>query len=111
MMKTTGIALVALAGLMGACGASGEAGDGEPDEGDKFSAAVMCEEFVKDRLKAPATAEFDTEPGTKSGKAWVVQGVVDSENGFGAMLRSDFTCRLRYAGDDEWQLVKLSGLD
>lgn len=109
MMKMTGVVLVALTGLVSACGGSGGASD-EPGEGDKFSAAVMCEEFVKDRLKAPATAEFDTEPGTKSGRAWVVQGVVDSENGFGAMLRSDFTCRLRYAGDDEWRLVKLSGL-
>lgn len=97
--------------LLLALGACSSDAAGEPDVGDEYGAQVMCEKFVKDRLKSPSSAEFDSEPGTRSGKAWVVEGVVDSENSFGAMIRSDFTCKIKYLGDDEWKLQRLDGLD
>lgn len=54
-----------------------------------------CREFVRGQLKAPATADFspvsppdlDT---TTQGYRWI--GSVDSENSFGANLRTRFTC-------------------
>lgn len=98
--------------LLAGCGGDSEAEEDDgPDIGDKYSAAVMCEEFVKDRLKSPVSAEFDTENGERVKGAWRVTGTVDSENSFGALIRNDFTCVVKYAGDDEWRLQSLSGLD
>ncbi len=36
-----------------------------------------------------------------------VAGWVDSQNRFGATLRSRFTCKLRYAGNDKWRCESL----
>lgn len=33
---------------------------------------------------------------------------LDSENGFGALLRSYFVCRVDYVGGGTWRLVNLS---
>ncbi len=51
---------------------------------------VACEDAVEQLLRAPATASFSS---TASGSdRVVVDGYVDSENGFGALVRSDFQC-------------------
>ncbi|MFI2367289.1 hypothetical protein [Streptomyces sp. NPDC018833] len=86
-------------------------GDGKPLD---TSAAVMCEDFVKQRLKSPGTAKF---PGVTDGdyatttvlsdtKPWKykVVGVVDSQNGFGATVRSNYTCTVSTEDDDTWTL-------
>lgn len=78
------------------------------------SAAVMCEGFVKKRLKSPGTADF---PGVTSDDyaktatlhdttPWMykVTGVVDSQNGFGATVRSDYVCTVSTKDDDTWTL-------
>ncbi|MFE0142190.1 hypothetical protein [[Kitasatospora] papulosa] len=107
--RTTTAALIA-AGLLATLTACGS-GDGKPlDE----SAAVMCEDFVKQRLKSPGTAEF---PGVTDGdyakttvlsdvKPWKykVTGVVDSQNSFGATVRSNYTCTTSTKDDDTWTL-------
>lgn len=60
---------------------------------------VKCRSAVKAQLKSPATAKFpgslesaaeasETEAGERT---W--SGHVDSENGFGAVVRTDFVCR------------------
>ncbi len=60
----------------------------------KLSACVLAERAVTDRLKAPSTAKF---PWGCSDRvvidAWEVRvhGYVDAQNGFGAMLRSQWT--------------------
>ncbi|CAM4431727.1 hypothetical protein [Deinococcus marmoris] len=59
---------------------------------------VMCQDAVKDKLKSPSTAKFassatkigsvqSNENGNKSWAGWV-----DSQNSFGAMLRTNFVC-------------------
>lgn len=107
-MRTWGVvAAILLVPLVGCSTSDGP----EKDEGDEYSAQYICEEFVKDRLKSPATADFSDEDRSRSGpRTWVVSGSVDSENGFGAMIRNTFTCKVRYTGDDNWRLVSLSGL-
>lgn len=51
---------------------------------------VACENAVEQLLRAPATASFSS---TASGtERVVVDGYVDSENGFGALVRSDYQC-------------------
>lgn len=110
----TGAALAAcLLIALGACSSSEDGGssDNPPvsDEGDGFTAEVMCEEFVKERLASPSSAEFsEQDHAERAGSTWLVTGVVDSENKFGAMLRADYACTMRYLGDDEWQGRKVS---
>jgi hypothetical protein len=90
--------------------------DGEDEQGDRNHGAFsVCTQFVKDRLKAPTTASFrnyfedDGEVSVRvvSGDRYVVTSTVDSENGFGAMLRTGFVCTVTPTGGDQWRLVSL----
>lgn len=55
----------------------------------------LCEEAVKKRLKAPATSVFfGFEQEEMDGRLTAVRGQVDSENSFGAMIRSSFKCHV-----------------
>ncbi|MDX3235666.1 hypothetical protein PV392_08195 [Streptomyces sp. ME03-5709C] len=105
-IATTAILAALAAPLLAGC-----SGDGKPLS---ESAAVMCETFVKRQLKSPATADFPgvTDPDyaktttlhdTKPWKYKVV-GVVDSENSFGAKVRSNYTCTVSTKDDDTWTL-------
>jgi hypothetical protein len=82
---------------------------GQDDGGGEFGARDVCEQFVEDRLKAPSTADFSDTSATETGsEAWTVQGSVDSENGFGAMIRNTYVCQVRHTSGDNWHLVDLS---
>lgn len=106
------IAVLAVLGLIGAVIGMVVVGavlDG--DHGSDGSAVSICHQFVEDRLKAPATAGFESvseEDTTQtSDTEWIVRGHVDSENGFGANIRTEYVCTVRYNGDDNWHLVDL----
>jgi hypothetical protein len=80
-------------------------------------ASVMCEYFVKNRLKAPSTAKFPhyweleiTTYGKNEGvkDAFRVKGYVDAQNGFGAMIRSNYICDVQYISEDNWNLINLT---
>ena len=74
-------------------------------------AVKQCEEFAKQRLKAPSTASFDLEA-TGSGPSYTVTGTVDAENSFGAKMRSNITCKIRLDEDTETAyLESLTGLN
>ena len=80
-------------------------------EHDKIGAAVMAEEFIKKELKSPGSAKFPwyndsmvTDLG--NGKYRYVS-YVDSQNGFGALLRTNFICTVKYVGDKKWSLESL----
>jgi hypothetical protein len=68
----------------------------QPDPAEQ--AENTCQAYVQHHLKAPSTAEFstltavtpDTEPDTR-----VISGYVDAQNGFGAQVRTQFTCTIR----------------
>lgn len=76
-------------------------------------AEAMCYTFVRPRLKAPATAKFQYGAGSARQRpgdslAWTASGAVDSENSFGALLRTRFECDLRYdPAADGWHLLDL----
>ena len=114
MGKVVGIiAVLFLIGLIvKGCGgdSSGSGGDGR----DEIGASIVCEDFVKDRLKAPSTADFPSYSDytiTGSGDDYTVEGYVDAENGFGAMIRTDWTCTVRAVDEDgRFQLQSLTGL-
>jgi hypothetical protein len=81
-------------------------GDRASSTGD---AVVACEGFVKDRLKAPSSAKFSGEDAQQSGSVYTVTGAVDSQNSFGALLRSSYTCVVEDSGS-QWKLQSLTGL-
>jgi hypothetical protein len=69
--------------------------------------ALACEALVKDKLRSPGTAEFgsiwdgENSTATDNGDGtWHVEGQVDSQNGFGAMVRSVFTCTIEVEGTE-----------
>ncbi len=91
------IAVCVIGSAVKGCGGSSGQDDGSA------SATAGCEELVKDRLKAPSTAEFSGESADGSAGSYTVTGDVDSQNSFGAMLRSHFTCTVHSSGN-EWKL-------
>ena len=91
-------------------------GKDEPDAEDlRYGAFDVCTQFVKDRLRAPATAEFPNQfeddgevTITHTGETYTVVSQVDSENGFGALLTTPFNCVVRHTSGDNWRLVDLN---
>lgn len=69
---------------------------------DSTMAFVMSQKFVKQRLKSPATAKFPsrTDPAVKihyTGDCQhTIQAYVDSQNGFGAIIRTTYYIQLQY---------------
>lgn len=64
----------------------------------------VCQRFVRERLKAPRTAEFQSytqgaiervNDDDYERRPFKVSSSVDAQNAFGAMLRSDYTCVVR----------------
>jgi len=69
---------------------------------DGYTAAFTCQGAVRDRLKAPATAEFQAPRNAEikrydSGNYEIVS-YVDAQNSFGAKLRSPYTCVVAPSG-------------
>ncbi|MCX4799606.1 hypothetical protein OG497_37765 [Streptomyces sp. NBC_01242] len=76
-------------------------------------AAVMCEGFVKKRLKSPGTAKFSGVTETKietlsNKKPWSYQVTawVDSQNTYGGVVRNDYVCTISTEDDKTWTLAK-----
>jgi hypothetical protein len=82
----------------------------EPDEGTGVGAQAVCQEFVEDKLKSPSSADFTSTDSafTVDDKVWTANGVVDSENSFGAKIRNSYECEVEYAGDENWNLVSIN---
>ena len=81
--------------LASMCGGS----DGGSSDADGYGAESVCEDWVRDQLKAPSTADFDNEEISGSGP-WTITGTVDAQNGFGAQMRADWSCDIRLDSDD-----------
>lgn len=73
--------------------------EGGPDEGSAPGARDACEQFVDKRLKSPGSADYNL-TATNVGTRWTVVGTVDSENSFGASLRSRVECVMESGGAD-----------
>lgn len=80
---------------------------------DRLGAFDVCKQFVSDQLKAPGGATWRDPFGdqvTYSGDGdgpITVDASVDSQNGFGAKLRSTYTCTVSRAGGNNWHLDNL----
>lgn len=71
-------------------------------------AYFMSQEFLKKRLKAPATAKFpdysEAYVHYLGDSIYTVVAYVDAQNTFGALLRNNYHCSLKYEGDN-WSAI------
>ena len=69
---------------------------------DRRLALSHCQDAVRERLKSPASARFagygDKTVNVIGDNPWIVGGVVDSQNSFGALLRSRYQCIIKREG-------------
>lgn len=90
-----------------------------PSSGEQNAryAYFHCQDLVKGRLKAPTSASFPVYPALPTnlgdGGLVVIRSYVDAQNSFGAMLRTNFRCKLQYTGGDAasgaaWKFVELT---
>lgn len=80
------------------------------DDGlSKSTAIVASENYVKQMLKSPATAKFTLIKTINISKEKVeVRQYVDSQNGFGAIIRNEYSCTVERIGNGK---VKVSDFD
>lgn len=76
----------------------------------KIEAKDLCEKDVKQLLKAPDTAKFDTAVVTNLGpKRYFLNGLVSAENGFGALIQGGYHCSAKFLhtknGEDDFLIT------
>lgn len=106
------VALLAVGALFVIMVISSIGGDGGPSGSDGptlAGAEDVCRQAVKDKLKAPATADIEVQGHSGSGSVYRLTGVVDSENGFGAKLRSSWACTATHVSGTSWRATALVG--
>lgn len=73
------------------------------------------QDFVEQRLKAPSTAEFADNAthigGSEKDSIYDVKSYVDSQNSFGAHIRSNYYAKMKYKGGiwsdiRNWQILE-----
>lgn len=85
----------------------------ECGEKNEILAYVMSQEFVKRRLKAPATAEFPDYSTKITTRAlgdckYKIIAYVDSQNSFGALLRATYSATMLHNYEtSEWAVLEL----
>ncbi|MBI2120390.1 MAG: zinc ribbon domain-containing protein [Parcubacteria group bacterium] len=88
---------------------SSQSGSNSPDIiNDDIDVFIQAKNFVKQGLKSPSTAVFPVlcDCVTKNGSVYTVSSFVDSQNSFGAMLRSNWTVIMSLEGD-KWVLKRM----
>jgi hypothetical protein len=109
MKKIIVIALVFL--LLASCSSASLANVPKPTPTPgPQDAYLACQTFVTNRLKAPSTAVFpDYDPSFSKplpNMEWHITSYVDSQNGFGAQIRTSYDCLTQYKSS-EWILDTL----
>lgn len=82
-------------------------------ENREINSMGFAEYVIKDLLKSPSTAEFSKTKAyelSDQKDVWVVNGYVDSQNGFGAMIRNSWEVQLDYR-DGKGGVIKSILLD
>ncbi len=74
----------------------------------KYDAKVNVEDYVRNHLKSPSTAEFTSVTVSEINEStYHVQGNVDAENSFGAMTRKEFSCEIEFIPGDKYRINEL----
>ena len=116
-----GLLILALGSTDSGSDESSSSNQSSPKIPDKIEAWVMTQQFVKDNLKSPSSADFGGVFGdyqdpyqivTDLGEGkFRVQAWVDAQNSFGAKIRNRFVCELEYVGNNRWRMTNLAFLD
>lgn len=78
---------------------------------------TLMQDFVKDRLKSPRTAKFpniftkDEHVNYLGNQKYEIDSYVDSENSFGAVIRTHFIGVIEQKDEDTWSLISLELFD
>ncbi|MFF5791087.1 hypothetical protein ACFY5D_03465 [Paeniglutamicibacter sp. NPDC012692] len=91
------VLIVVIVGLFVSCAANIFGGSGKKEAVGEGEAIYACELMVKDQLKAPASAKFSQQSASGAGTSWASRGTVDSQNSFGAMIRTTYSCKMTYS--------------
>jgi len=85
-----------------------EKADKDYEEDNMVLAFKAVKEHVTNNLKAPSTAKFidDDAKFIRDGKKWSYTGRVDSQNSFGAMIRSTYIVVIEDTGGDKYDLSR-----
>ncbi len=95
-----GVLIIGAFFALSQCGSSGPSKDDGPKAVQDFELRDMCEQWVKNQLKAPSTAKFSDHAIKSTGaNNWTVTGAVDADNSFGAAIRSTWSCEITLDGD------------
>lgn len=73
-------------------------GESDPADEQRGLARIYCERAVEQRLLSPSTARFSHDR-TVGSNPFEVRGQVDSQNGFGATVRTGYGCTVTFTGD------------
>ncbi|OFM04315.1 hypothetical protein HMPREF2724_02960 [Corynebacterium sp. HMSC071F07] len=114
-VKKTLLSLILIAPLMLTACAGSDSSTTKPKDDEilgwsKAKARSYCHDQVEAKLTSPSTAKFEG-PGeyegmkTDDGNSWDLTGWVDSQNGFGATVRSTWTCTLTPSDKDNAEIV------
>ncbi|MFW6121310.1 MAG: hypothetical protein ACOC80_10500 [Petrotogales bacterium] len=84
------------------------------DKPDRIEAFLISQQFVENYLKAPGSVEWPSITDNKvrinniDDNIWEVYSYVDSENSFGALIRTIYFCKIQYNKDkDNWTLLEI----
>jgi hypothetical protein len=108
LLALVGIATILSNNQMPSGGTNSDGGGNKQND-----AFFVCQEFVTERLKAPATADFaprhESAISSSSGDGYEIESYVDSQNGYGAQIRTRYTCIVHpVAGTNQWKLFRLT---
>lgn len=76
-------------------------------EDARYDAIEEAKKVISRQLKAPRSAKWSNMRASKVGCDWIVTGEVDSQNSFGAMMRSDVRVKLARASQQTWVPVSV----
>ncbi|MGE4301959.1 MAG: hypothetical protein AB7F40_10205 [Victivallaceae bacterium] len=117
------IVIVIIAVIIGSCSGGGKPSgplpkvdisaskDAQFEQAEKLKndAFAIAKQFSLKFLKSPDSAKFQPQTGNSvtwwSGNTFLVTVEVDSQNSFGAMIRSDIMLEVEYVGDGNWKLL------
>lgn len=82
-------------------------------KGNPRDAYLVCQKFVRSRLKSPDSAKFphsaheDVRSIMIDENRFLASAYVDAQNVFGAMLRTRFTCEVTWTSGTSYHLERL----
>lgn len=73
-----------------------------PPAASDFQMRLLAHREIEARLKCPSTAQFGGSVITSLGTdRYRIAGIVDAQNGFGAMIRSTWSVEIRYHSEND----------